>query len=97
MGCRTRELREKSVISLCNGRHLGNICDYEIDPCNGKIEAIFVPGSGSGFWNKGEDIRISWECINRIGEDAILVNFELPINDCTSCSNENHRKKRQWF
>ena len=97
MGCRTRELKEKSVISLCDGRCLGYICDFEIEPCSGKIEAIYVPGCGGGFWNKGEDIRISWECISRIGEDAILVNIDLPINNCSCCNDNIPSKKRRWF
>jgi len=97
MGCRTRELREKSVVSVCDGRCLGNICDFEIDPCTGKIEAIFVPGYNGGFWSKTDDIRISWDCINRIGEDTILVNIEVSENECNCCKDGFSHKKHRWF
>lgn len=96
MGCSTRELREKSVISLCDGRCLGNICDYEIDPCSGKIEAIYVPGGG-GFFGRSEDIRIPWCDISQIGEDAILVNVDLPKTECAYCRDSIPRKKHRWF
>ncbi|MBE6709384.1 MAG: YlmC/YmxH family sporulation protein [Ruminococcaceae bacterium] len=98
MGCRTRELKEKTVISVCDGRSLGNICDFEVDTCDGRIEAIFVPGCyGGSFWNRGDDIRIPWSCINRIGEDAILVDGDYDHSDCSCCKDQNPRKKRRWF
>lgn len=98
MGCRTRDLREKAVISVCDGRCLGNICDFEIDPCSGKIEAIFVPGRSGGFWGgKGDDIRICWDKIKQIGEDAILVDIDSPKNECECCPDRERRKKWRWF
>ena len=97
MGCRTRELKEKSVISLCDGRCLGNICDFEVDPCTGKIEAIFVPGCIGGFFTgRGDDIRIPWCDISQIGEDAILVNVDASKSECACCK-DGGKKKRQWF
>ncbi len=98
MGCRTRELREKSVISICDGKSLGNICDFEVDPCDGRIEAIFVPGcAGVSFWSRGEDIRIPWNCISRIGEDAILVEGDYNRSDCDCCNDRRSKKKHRWF
>lgn len=97
MGCRTRELKEKSVISLCDGRCLGNICDFEVDPCSGNIEAIFVPVCGGGFFSgRGGDIRIPWCDITRIGEDTILVNADISKNECACCK-EGGKKKRLWL
>ena len=97
MGCRTRELREKSVISVCDGRCLGNICDFEIDPCSGKIEAIYVPGFVGGIFSvRNDDIRIPWDCISRIGEDEILVDVDTSKNDC-ECCRDGTKKRRWWF
>ena len=98
MSCRTRELKEKTVISVCDGRSLGNICDFEVDTACGKIEAIFVPGCSDGaFWSRGEDIRIPWDCINRIGEDAILVDGDYSRSDCLCCNDKGIKKKHRWF
>lgn len=97
MGCRMRDLKEKAVISVCDGRCLGNICDFELDPCSGKIEAIFVPGCVSGFFSmKSDDIRIPWDCIKQIGEDAILVEVDIKVNECACCK-DSGKKKRFWF
>ena len=96
MGCRTRDMREKAVISVCDGRCLGNICDFEIDPCCGKIEAIFVPGFSGKFWSgRGCDVRIPWDKIQQIGEDAILVDVPPDKNECACCK-EEEKKKRWW-
>lgn len=97
MGCRLRELKEKTVISVCDGRCFGNICDLEIDPCSGKIDAIFVPGCGGGFFGRGDDIRISWCDITQIGEDAILVSADLSKTECSCCVDSIPRKKHRWF
>ncbi len=98
MGCRTRELKEKAVISVCDGRCLGNICDFELDPCSGKIEAIFVPGCIGGIFSvRSDDIRIPWDCIKQIGEDAILVDVDTSKNDCECCREQGQRKKHRWF
>lgn len=96
MGCRTRELREKSVIT-CDGRCLGNICDFEVDACSGRIDAIFVPADCGGlFFGRGEDIRIPWDKISRIGEDAILVEYDVSDGDCI-CTCDRPPRKKRWF
>ena len=39
MACNTNSLSNKIVISVCDGRKLGHICNYEVDLCNGCIAA----------------------------------------------------------
>ena len=77
MACNTNSLSMKVVINVCDAKKLGHVCNYEIDLCEGKITAIFVPGD-SGFlgFSRGADLRIPWDRIRKIGEDAILV--EIP-------------------
>ena len=68
----------KEVICLCDGRRLGFISDANIDPCNGRITAIIVPGPCRffGIWGRQDDFVIPWECIKRIGPDIVLVDIK---------------------
>ncbi len=92
--CSINSLREKEVVNLCDGNRLGYICDIEIDITSGRIISIIVPGDNRFFsisLNKTTDIRISWDKINRIGDDIILVT--VPVNEI----NQNVNKKKNWF
>ena len=93
MACNTNSLSRKLVISVCDARKLGHICNYEVDLCDGRITAVFVPGD-TGFWgiSKGRDIRIPWENIKKIGEDAILAEVP-PLTDCRQPPKDKHK----WF
>jgi len=80
MGCCVRDLRDKEVINVCDGKRMGYVCDIEVDISCGKIRSIIVPGDSKGFgFMKGCDIVIPWENIKCIGRDIILVDVcELP-------------------
>ena len=97
MGCRTRELREKAVISLSNGRCVGYICDFEVEPCSGKLTAIFVPTPSAGIFNHGDDIRIPWDKIVKIGEDTVLVDIPEGAGECECCTEVKRRPWRRFF
>ncbi len=94
MACNTNSLSCKVVINICDAKKLGHICNYEIDLCDGKITAIFVP-SDNGFLglSRRGDIRIPWDRIKKVGEDAILV--ELPQRP-VDCSGASPKKRRFW-
>lgn len=86
-----RELECKDVVSLCDGRFLGRITDVELDTECGKTTAVYL--SPGGFWSAGKDeIRIPWEDIRCIGEDAVLVEYR---KEC-SCGSRKGRKN-SWF
>lgn len=80
------ELRDKEVINSCNCKRLGCVVDIEFDPCNGRIEAIIIPGPGRicGFLGSDSEFVIPFECIKKIGEDIILVEIceEKFLKDC---------------
>lgn len=81
MQCTFSQLKDKDVINLCNGKRLGSVCDLEIDTRNGRITKLLLPGSGKCLclFSAKEPVCIPWQCIERIGDDAILVRFaELP-------------------
>lgn len=73
-GCSVDELKQKEVISVCDGRRMGYICDLTIDICDGRILSIIVPGSNKFFsFKKPDMINIPWCNIEKIGDDTILV------------------------
>ena len=92
MACNTNALSGKVVINICDAKRLGHICNYEIDLCDGRISAVFVP-SKNGFLNfsRNNDIRIPWDRIKKIGEDAILVEVLPRPSECTAPSQKKHR------
>ncbi len=79
MSCRIIEMREKQVICIKNGEVLGSVGDIEVDTCNGKLIAIIVYGRrGCLGFGRCEEFRIPWDCIEVIGTETILVNYNLP-------------------
>ncbi|WP_110952886.1 YlmC/YmxH family sporulation protein [Anaerosinus massiliensis] len=74
---KSSDFRLKDVINISDGKKLGSISDIEFDVESGKVTSIVVPSTGRflGFFNRGEDIIIPWEKINKIGTDVILVNI----------------------
>jgi len=86
MGCCIGELRDKSVINVCDGKCLGCVCDVEIDICNGRLVSIIVPGSTRLFsLSRNNEIKIPWERIEKIGDDTILVSVRYGQKSETEC------------
>ena len=80
MYCRANDLRCKDVINVKNGCRIGCGCDFEIDLSSARISALVIYGRWRffGLLGRGKDIIIRWCDIQLIGEDAILVNFDVP-------------------
>ena len=75
---RLSDLQNKDVINVSDGKKIGNIIDININ-LDGKMEALIVEKSKfliSMFTTKDE-IEIRWNQIEKIGEDVILVNYNL--------------------
>ena len=66
------DLKKKKVINIADGRDLGKITDLIISSPDGKIKSIIVPGRKTAFFSNCELI-INFSCIERIGDDTILV------------------------
>jgi len=75
MNQRASELRLKEVISINDGKRLGNVYDMELDTETGQIKSIIIPGGGKvlGFLGRGEEFIIPWSKVQKIGVDIILV------------------------
>ena len=75
------ELRTKEVINTADGRRLGKVCDLVFCYPENRVLGIVVPGGkGFGFW-KNEQF-IDMKNIIKIGDDVILVNFNMPPKPC---------------
>lgn len=72
------ELKSKEVINMTDGSRLGCIIDLEIDPSEGVILAIIVPGPARflGFLRGDKDFVIPYCKIKKIGDDVILVDID---------------------
>lgn len=76
----TDSIRNKEVINICDGKSMGFVCDIEINLKEGRIEGIVLPRQ-RGFFNlfgkESEDFIIKWKDVRTVGEDVILV--EVPV------------------
>lgn len=75
-----RELCSKEVVQLKDGACLGRVDDLELNKETARIESLLLLGRPRlfGLLGRDETLTISWEDIERIGLDAILVRTELP-------------------
>lgn len=80
MVCRITDMHDKEVINLCDGARLGCVDDVEVNTQTAQIEAIVIFGRPKcfGLGGREEDIVISWQEIEVIGDDTILVKHDCP-------------------
>ena len=96
MQCRIRDFRCKEVINVCDGCRLGYVSDLDVRVPEGQVVAIIVYGPGRffGLFGRGEEFYIPWECIQRIGDDIILIDKPFPP---LGLSRDNTAKKTADF
>ncbi len=71
------ELKQKEVISITDGKHLGKVCDITFTFPEGKVTGFTVTGC-KGFKFTKQEVFLPIKSIVKIGEDAVLVNGETP-------------------
>ena len=72
--CSFCELKNKEVVSICDGCRLGFVSDVEIDLDCGRVISLIVPREAKLFsLSKCDPVRILWCDIEKIGSDIILV------------------------
>lgn len=78
MSVKFSDLLCKEVITICDGRRLGYICDARLDLPDGQLCAIIVPGPCRffGLFGRRDDYVIPWRCIRKIGPDIVLVDIK---------------------
>lgn len=76
---RLSDLQSKTIVSVSDGKNIGNIIDVKVDEQTGAILSLIIETNKSffGFSNRGVDTEIDWKHISKIGEDVILVNITL--------------------
>ena len=67
------ELIKKEVVNVCDGKLMGYISDALICTGEGRVLNFSVRPDCGFFPKKKNDIIITWDNIERIGEDAVLV------------------------
>lgn len=94
MQSRIRDLKCKEVINICDGCRLGYVDDVEVRVPEGQIVAVIVYGPCRffGLFGRGDEYYIPWECIQRIGDDIILVDQPIQRRDPAP-----ERKRRRKF
>lgn len=78
MGCCISDLRDKEIINICDGVRLGYVADVEVEVTNGRIIAIVASGECRSLFGKTTEVIIPWDCVERIGEETILVRAPEP-------------------
>lgn len=75
-----RQLCKKDVVQLGSGTKLGRADDLDLELSNARVRGLILRGRPRwfGLLGRGEDLVISWQQIEIIGEDVILVNCPLP-------------------
>ena len=75
MNCRFADFRCKEVINICDGCRLGYVSDVEVCVPEGRVAAIVVYGPCRffGLFGGREEYYIPWECVQKFGDDIILV------------------------
>ncbi|MBO4554721.1 MAG: YlmC/YmxH family sporulation protein [Clostridia bacterium] len=70
------EMAKKTVVSVADGRTLGNVCDI-VFGSNGCVIGFVVPGKKSFFKSitSSENVFIPWNKIVKIGSDVMLVSL----------------------
>lgn len=78
MACRIADMRHKEVINVKDGVKIGYVDDVEFDTVSAELTALVVYGRSRffGLFGRDDDIVITWQDIQVIGEDTVLVSFD---------------------
>lgn len=72
------ELQNKDIVSIKDGKKIGNIVDININK-EGNISALIIGKNKISFnlFKNNSDEEIKWNQIKKIGEDVILVDTNI--------------------
>ena len=73
------ELRCKEIINSVDGRRLGRAVDIVFDVQAGLLRGIIAPYSRKTWTGRGQDIFIPLKCVQKVGEDVILVDLDCDL------------------
>jgi YlmC/YmxH family sporulation protein len=69
----------KEIVNLHDGRKLGltGVYDLIFDVDTGQLQTLVVERRGLLGMRSGEELKIPWSAIKRIGEDVIILDQPL--------------------
>ena len=85
------QLKQKDVINLSDGKHLGRVWDLTFNCKTNTVLGLTVTGC-KGFKFTRQDVFIPMENIEKIGEDVILVKTVKEKPNTDSCPPEKNGK-----
>lgn len=74
-------VRNMEVIDISTGSKIGYVKDFKVDITTKKIISIFLPSPVKSWFNKAEDIELSWDKIVKIGVDVLIVDASSVIEE----------------
>lgn len=75
------ELKQKEVINLVDGAHLGRVCNVTFTFPENKVQGFTVTGC-RGFKFSRQEVFIPIKSVVKIGQDAVLVKFGKEEPEC---------------
>lgn len=72
------ELSGKEIVDVKRAERLGVLgqTDLEINEQTGQIEALLIPTlKWFGFRKQGNEVRVPWQHIKKIGNDMIIIDI----------------------
>ncbi len=73
---RYKDISGKEIVNVSHGSRLGVLgqTDLEIDVQTGQIKSLIIPNyKWFGLKKEGEETKIHWNDIKKIGEDMIMI------------------------
>jgi YlmC/YmxH family sporulation protein len=78
------ELSGKEIVDVKRAERLGVLgqTDLEINEQTGQIEALLIPTlKWFGFRKQGNEVRVPWQHIKKIGNDMIIIDIPDETNE----------------
>jgi YlmC/YmxH family sporulation protein len=75
---RLKELSGKEIVNVKKAERLGILgqTDLEINEGTGQIQALLIPTvKWFGLRKQGEEIRVPWNYIKKVGTDMIIIDI----------------------
>ena len=80
-------IRNMEVVDISTGSKLGFVKDFKVNINENRITSIIFPSPNKSWFNKGEDIELSWDKIIKIGIDVLIVDASSIISQLQENNN----------
>ena len=88
------KLADKEVVNCRDGRIVGYVTDLKINTESGNVISVFIKESTGTFcFSKSSTLEIPFDCIDKIGDDIIIVNASFPL----PAKKEKPKKEKKSF